>query len=65
MENYYAQLTHHNIVDVLQTMITQCANDEDMAIMYVEMLDPMLDSILQDDGFGSEGQLDPRGSHRD
>jgi len=32
---------------------------------FATLLDSVLDSLLAEDFFGTEGQLDPRGDHRD
>ncbi len=40
-------------------------NDEDFAEVFTHDLDRMLNDIQCQDGFGTEGQLDPRGDQRD
>lgn len=38
---------------------------KDLRARFAESLDQYLDSLLADDFFGTEGQNDPRGDHRD
>jgi hypothetical protein len=38
---------------------------ERKAHAFATLLDSVLDSLLAEDFFGTEGQLDPRGDHRD
>ncbi len=39
--------------------------DKDRLAMICEKFDEALDDLLNCDGFGTEGQLDPRGDRRD
>lgn len=49
---------------VFDRIIAQCKADEDNLDMYVDQVDAMLDGLLSDDAFGTEGQTDPRGDQR-
>jgi hypothetical protein len=51
----------HKVLDNIKRMSEE---DGDYAIMFSEVLDPVLDNMLNDDAFGSEGQCDPRGDQR-
>lgn len=53
-----------NVVIVLKRMATAAEQDEGEAEMLAEGLENMLDDIHVDDGFGTEGQNDPRGDAR-
>lgn len=58
--------TNKNIVTVLRNFADYLEKmDEDEREGYVENIDDMLDIIANDDGFGTEGQCDPRGDQRD
>lgn len=52
------------VVQVLNNMIRLCQKDETYVEMFSEILDDVLDDINHDDGFGTEGQDDPRGDFR-
>lgn len=52
------------VVRVLNNMIRLCEKDETYVEMFSEILDDVLDDINHDDGFGTEGQDDPRGDFR-
>lgn len=54
-----------NLVIVLERMVESVKANEDDAAMYAEYVDLMLDDMRDDDCFGTEGQCDPRGNHRD
>jgi hypothetical protein len=53
-----------NLEVVLNRLISLAKKDEDFAEMFASDLDCLLDDYLSDDQFGSEGQTDPRGDHR-
>ena len=54
----------HNIVTVIQRLSLMVQEDEYLADLLVEHLDPFLDSLASDDYFGTERQCDPRGDMR-
>ena len=56
--------TQKRVALVLNRLAAMAANDEDDATMISESLDEMLDDIHGGDGFGTEGQSDPRGDGR-
>jgi hypothetical protein len=53
-----------NVVTVLKRMVAAADKDASDAEMFSEGLENMLDDIHMDDGFGTEGQCDPRGDFR-
>jgi hypothetical protein len=53
-----------NVVTVLKRMVASAEKDAGDAEMFSEGLENMLDDIHMDDGFGTEGQCDPRGDSR-
>lgn len=58
--------SHKNIVKVLKKFADYLEDMEpENRDLYVDSVNEMLDDILNDDGFGTEGQSDPRGDHRD
>lgn len=50
---------------VLERMIALVDQDADYSEMFAKALDRSLDEIGVADGFGTEGQCDPRGDFRD
>lgn len=52
------------LVLVLERLIT-LAKDEDFAEAFSEDLNGLLDDVHSNDGFGTEGQSDPRGDFRE
>lgn len=48
----------------LTTYVTAVSVDIDATKAFCGELNDFLDKILNQDGFGTEGQLDPRGDHR-
>lgn len=60
-----SKTTENNVVTVL-TNFTKFLEEmtPDERETYVEEIDDMLDCIASNDGFGTEGQLDPRGDQR-
>lgn len=56
--------TKLRVEKVLERMIELVKDDDDYAIMFSEGLEEMLNDIYMDDGFGTEGQCDPRGDFR-
>lgn len=53
-----------NCVTVLNRLAQMCEEDEDFAETLSGDLNTMLDEIHSQDGFGTEGQSDPRGDFR-
>lgn len=53
-----------NCVTVLNRLAKMCEEDEDFAEALSGDLNTMLDEIHSQDGFGTEGQSDPRGDFR-
>lgn len=54
----------HNIVTVMQRLVILAYDDEYLADLLIENLEPFLDSVASDDYFGTERQFDPRGDMR-
>jgi len=63
------QVTQENFLDVLENIKNHYLADDTTEKYdreaWVESFDTMLDDLLSDDFFGTEGQLDPRGDHRE
>ncbi len=57
-------VTHKNLEEVWNRLLELHPEKEDRRIIARE-LDAMLDELLWDDFFGTEGQNDPRGDRRD
>jgi hypothetical protein len=53
-----------NCITVLNRLAKMCEDDEDFAAGLCDDLNRMLDEIHSQDGFGTEGQSDPRGDFR-
>lgn len=53
-----------NCVTVLTRLAKLCEEDEDFASALSGDLEALLDDIHSQDGFGTEGQYDPRGDFR-
>lgn len=53
-----------NVVTVLKRMVAAAEQSADDAEMFADGLEEMLDAIHGNDGFGTEGQCDPRGDFR-
>ena len=49
---------------VLSRLIHMCHNDADLAEEVCDDINDMLNYLHEDDTFGTEGQLDPRGDFR-
>lgn len=62
----YKDLNKRNFVKVLEAIeeMYDKSSDEEKDV-WVEGLDDMLDNMWADDFFGTEGENDPRGDHRD
>lgn len=57
--------TQERVALVLQRLADMAAKDPDEAEMLSGSLEEMLEDIHGNDGFGTEGQSDPRGDFRD
>jgi len=57
--------TQSRITYVLTKLSMLAVEDEDFAAVFSDVLDMLLDDIHGQDGFGTEGQNDPRGDFRD
>lgn len=53
------------VAAVLERMLAMARGNEDDAKMFAESLEVMLTDIHAGDGFGTEGQCDPRGDFRE
>lgn len=53
------------VLSILEKMKIMVETNEDYAEMFDTELEYMLDDMLDDDAFGTEGQNDPRGDRRD
>lgn len=53
------------VTTVLERMLAMVREDSDYATMFAQMLEGGLESLAQDDAFGTERQCDPRGDGRD
>jgi hypothetical protein len=61
----FKPLTQKNAPKILKEIERRIVrNEEDEAEIWCDALNEMLDDLLEDDFFGTEGQLDPRGDHR-
>lgn len=70
----FRKMTRTTAVRVLRRMADMCEEEEKRGLvrpedsyaqMFAELIDPVLDELESQDAFGTEGQLDPRGDHRD
>ena len=57
--------TAEEMTDVWERLIFFIRGDTDSESIVAEEFNRMLDTLLADDFFGTEGQNDPRGDHRD
>jgi hypothetical protein len=57
-------ITQKRVVVVVDRMLESVRKDQQEAIHFSEMLEEMLADIRRNDGFGTEGQCDPRGDFR-
>jgi hypothetical protein len=53
------------VVKVLENLIELVKDDFDFSEAFSDDLECLLDEIHSNDGFGTEGQVDPRGDFRD
>lgn len=58
------RLTRRNVATVLGSLTTLIATDKDTGRELIARINDMLDEALDDDLFGTEGQLDPRRDRR-
>lgn len=58
-------LFQRRVLKALERISTIVEDDEDEAEFWAAELDVLLDTIQSNDGFGTEGQCDPRGDFRD
>lgn len=59
------RMTRENARQVLMNIANRMDTDEGDADVYCDEMNSMLDELLGQDFFGTEGQLDPRGDRRD
>lgn len=59
------EIKQQRVVTVLNRMIEMAKEDPDYAEIFSDGLECLLDEIHGDDGFGTEGQSDPRGDFRE
>ena len=57
-------LVQQRVVTVLARLITMVKDNEGDAEVIADTFDDYLDSLAQDDFFGTEQQMDPRGDFR-
>ena len=60
----YEPATEDNVKEILAKTVAYCERNGDMDYL-AECVNAMLDDMLSMDAFGTEGQCDPRGDHRD
>lgn len=65
MANDSQTLVQRRVAVVLERMLAMARDNEDDAEMLAESLEGMLTDIHGGDGFGTEGQCDPRGDFRE
>lgn len=54
-----------NLRKVLEKLADMALDEGETCTIVCDALNEMLDELLENDFFGTEGQLDPRGDHRD
>jgi hypothetical protein len=54
--------TADNLAEIFDAVLQRPKNER---ALFVQAMDRMLDRLRDDDVFGTEGQIDPRGDHRD
>lgn len=59
------RMTRRNAESVLAQFSVFIKNNPEAGRRLIERMNAMLDNALDDDLFGTEGQLDPRGDQRD
>jgi hypothetical protein len=63
-EDKMTTITQQRVARVLERMIAAARRGPDEAQAYSDALEEMLDELHGNDGFGTEGQCDPRGDYR-
>ncbi len=63
----FTPATKDTVTDVLRawTILVQNEHDADARQAWADSVNDCLDALLAEDAFGTEGQLDPRGDHRE
>ena len=61
----FRKSTKVNISQHLRNLATYCEEDEYVAKEIAKWFNSQMDDFLEQDFFGTEGQCDPRGDHRD
>ena len=62
----YEKLTKTTFIETLKRIEDAFQYGEDVEKeMWVDAFTAMLEDMLESDAFGTEGQFDPRGDHRD
>lgn len=63
----FKRATGDTVTEVLRKLTIQVQNehDPDAREAWAESVNEWLDDLVSLDTFGTEGQLDPRGDHRD
>lgn len=61
----FKKATSKNLRQVFDAILKQCEEDPIDAKIYAKEINDMLDRLKSEDFFGTEGQCDPRGDHRD
>lgn len=63
----YKRATAHTVKDVAGKLFNLIKEEQDYDALkqWAIDLNAFLDGLLHQDAFGTEGQLDPRGDHRD
>ena len=64
MSKRHQNLSTRTLTKVLLAIAAHGQKDKEAAKIYCKELTVVLDKLLADDFFGTEGQLDPRGDHR-
>ena len=59
------KVTLRNMETGLAELVVMAKKDKEDGRAISDALNQMLDDLLDQDFFGTEGQLDPRGDHRD
>lgn len=63
----FRKATAYTVTEVLRqwTILVQNEHDLEARQGWADAVNDVLDALLAEDAFGTEGQLDPRGDHRD
>lgn len=60
-----SKMTVNNVDEVFRNIKEMISKDKRDAKIIINAMNNMLDDLLSEDFFGTEGQLDPRGDWRD